>query len=133
MDMMNDGFDQVLTVQNKSGHGIDVVGLNSKTGEVKFLEVKATEMTTSPPLSKAQKNLGGAGFTTDRLTRAVNGKGNYGKVPAVMENANDILDWLKQAKAKGAPVSHEKRDVFLDDIEKGCAKHPSRPSKSSPW
>ena len=77
--------------------------------------------------------MGGKKYTKNRLKRAANGKGNYGKVPAAMNNAKKVKDWFKAAKKRGAPVSHEKREVFIDDISKGCKKHPSRASKSKPW
>ena len=133
MDMAKEGFDEIVAVQNKSGHGVDLVGRNSTTGEVKVWEVKATETTTAPSLSKQQAKLGGEKFTKDRLGRAAGGQGNYGKVVEAVENAETVNEWLKKAKNRNAPVSHEKREVFLDDLDKGCAKHPSRPSRSKPW
>lgn len=133
MDMAKDGFDEIVEVQNNSGHGVDLIGRNSKTGEVKVWEVKATDTATAPGLSKAQKTMGGERFVQDRLGKASNGVGNYGKVAAAMENAQSALDWISRAKQKKAPVTYEKREVYLDDLEKGCAKHPGRPSKSAPW
>ena len=43
MDMIRGGFDEVVSVQNNSGHGVDLIGRNSKTGEVKVWEVKTTD------------------------------------------------------------------------------------------
>lgn len=128
-DMVKDGFDEVVEVQNNSGHGIDLIGRNSTTGEVKVWEVKTTDGPSAPSLSKAQAELGGEKFTTDRLKRASVGKGNYGKVPAAVANAKKVKDWIEDA----SKVVYEKREVFIDDIEKGCTKHPNRPSKSKPW
>ncbi len=133
MDMIRGGFDEVVSVQNNSGHGVDLIGRNSKTGKVKVWEVKTTDGAKAPGLSEAQASLGGKDFTDDRLRRASSGAGNYGKVPAAMENAEKAQDWLKSAKKKGSLVSYKKREVFVDDLEKGCAKHPNRQSRSKEW
>jgi hypothetical protein len=109
---------------------VDLIGRNSKTGEVKVWEVKTTDGTSAPSLSKDQARRGGERYTNDRLGRAAAGEGNYGKVPEAMKNAKRAQGWLKSA---GAQVSYEKREVFLDDLEKGCAKNPSKPSKSKRW
>jgi hypothetical protein len=77
--------------------------------------------------------LGGEGFTKDRLGRAANGAGNYGKLPQSMANAERAIGWIADAIEDGKKVVYEKREVFVDDLEKGCAKHPNRPSKSLPW
>ncbi len=133
MDMMQEGFDEVVEVQNNSGHGIDLIGRNSKTGEVKVWEVKTTDGASAPSLSKEQASRGGESYTNNRLERAAGGKGNYGKVPEAMANAEKAQDWLDKAKKSGKPAAYEKREVFIDDIEKGCAKNPNKPSKSLPW
>ena len=133
MDMLDAGFDEVVEVQNKSGHGIDIIGRNSQTGEVKVWEVKTTDGTIAPSLSKDQASMGGAEYTKDRLGRAAGGNGNYGKVPEAMVNADKAQDWIKKAERSGKSPIYEKREVFVDDLEKGCAKHPTRPSRSKPW
>ncbi len=130
MDMAQDGFDEIVAVQNNSGHGVDLIGRNSATGEVKVWEVKTTDGVKTTDLSKTQKTMGGKDFTNDRLDRAATGKGNYGKVPEAMKNAEKAKDWIEDANGK---VSYEKREVFVDDLDKGCAKHPTRPSTSKPW
>jgi len=133
MDMAKDGFDQVTAVQNNSGHGVDLIGRNSSTGEVKVWEVKTTDGASAPSLSKAQKTLGGEKFTKNRLDNAARGVGNYGKVPEAMKNAKAAKNWIEDAKDAGKSITYEKREVFVDDLDKGCAKHPNRPSKSKPW
>jgi hypothetical protein len=132
-DMMSEGFDEVIEVQNNSGHGVDLIGRNSKTGEVKVWEVKTTDGSSAPSLSKDQGEMGGEEYTKDRLSRAASGQGNYGKVPEAMENAEKAQDWMKKAKNAGKSVTYEKREVFIDDISKGCAKNPNKPSASKPW
>ena len=133
MDMAKEGFDEVIEVQNNSGHGVDLIGRNSKTGEVKVWEVKATETARAPSLSQGQAALGGERFTADRIGKAARGEKNYGKSPDAMRNAKAVKGWLDDAKDVGAKVSHERREVFIDDIDKGCSKHPKRPSRSLPW
>lgn len=128
-DMMQEGFDDVVAVQNNSGHGIDLIGRNSQTGEVKVWEVKTTDGPSAPGLSKAQ-GMGGEKFTLSRLERAAAGQGNYGKVPEAMANAKKALGWLKKT---GGKATYEKREVFIDNIDKGCMKHPNRLSRSKPW
>ena len=127
-DMEADGF-EVVEVQNKSGHGIDLIGRN-KDGNVKVWEVKTTEGTKAPSLSKDQSRLGGEDFTNDRLKRATEGQGNYGKVPEAKKNAKKVKNWIKKSNGK---VSYEKYEVFIDDSIDGCAKHPSRAAKPKPW
>lgn len=129
-DMMQEGFDEVIEVQNNSGHGVDLIGRNSKTGEVKVWEVKTTDGGSAPSLSKDQREMGGADYTKDRLGRAARGDGNYGKVPEAMANARKAKDWLAKA---GDKVVYEKREVFIEDIEKGCMKNSKRPSRSKSW
>lgn len=133
MDMIKEGFDEVVAVQNNSGHGVDLIGRNSKTGEVKVWEVKTTDGASARGLKGDQAKMGGEKYTNNRLKRAANGNGNYGKVPEAVKNGRKVEDWLKKAKEQNKPVTYEKRDVFIDDIEKGCAKHPNRPSRSKPW
>ena len=133
MDMINAGFDEVISVENNSGHGVDLIGRNSKTGEVIVWEVKTTDGEVPGRLSNAQKGLGGEGFTNDRLAKAARGSGNYGKVPSAMRNARKAQGWLQDAKKNKLPPTYEKYDVFVDDLEKGCSKHPSRSSKATTW
>ena len=133
MDMINAGFDEVISVENNSGHGVDLIGRNSKTGEVIVWEVKTTDGEVPGRLSNAQKGLGGEGFTNDRLAKAARGSGNYGKVPSAMRNARKAQGWLQEAINNKRPPTYEKYDVFVDDLEKGCGKHPDRPSKASDW
>ncbi|MCY1370532.1 hypothetical protein D9M68_474170 [compost metagenome] len=130
MDMLDQGFDDVVAVQNNSGHGVDLIGRNSKTGEVKVWEVKTTDGPTAGSLSKPQREMGGQEFTKDRLARAASGAGNYGKLPQVRANATKATQWIRGA---GEKVTYEKREVFIDDLDKGCMKHPTRKSKSKPW
>jgi hypothetical protein len=132
-DMIKEGFDEVMQVQNNSGHGIDLIGRNSKTGEVTVWEVKTTDGASAPSFSKDQASMGGADYTKDRLGKAAAGKGNYGKVLEAMENAEKAQDWLDKAKKAGKSTTYKKREVFIDDIEKGCAKNPNRPSRSKDW
>lgn len=131
--MIADGFDEVISVENNSGHGVDLIGRNSRTGEVKVWEVKTTDGTVPGRLSDAQGKLGGEGFTNDRLAKAARGSGNYGKVPTAMRNARKAQRWLQDARSNKLPPTYEKYDVFVDDLEKGCSKHPNRPARPTTW
>lgn len=127
-DLKNTGFDEVISIENGSGNGVDLIGRNSTTGEVKVLEVKGTEGDTANSLSKHQRNMGGADFTADRLNLAANNDKNFKNVAQeVSDNAKKAQDWIK----KSPNTSYEKVDVFVDDIDKGCSK--KKPSKRSPW
>lgn len=130
MDMIDDGFDEVVSVQNNSGHGIDLIGRNSQTGEVKVWEVKTTDGARPPNMSRDQRSLGGKDFAQDRLGRAARGEGNYGKVPEAQANARKSQKWIERANGR---VTYEKREVFVDDLEKGCQKNPKKPSRSKSW
>ncbi|RYH54387.1 MAG: hypothetical protein EON54_13030 [Alcaligenaceae bacterium] len=129
-DLESEGFD-VIDVQNKSGHGIDVVGRNPKTGDVRVLEVKTTQTDVAPPLTGAGKSMGGLEFTRDRLEKALEGKGHWQNQPELKANAEKLDEWLKDAKRRGAKVTPEKYDVYVEDPDKGCIKR--KDSKSSPW
>jgi len=129
-DLREQGYDEILEVQNKSGHGVDVVGRNSQTGEVKVLEVKTTSTDAAPPLSKDQREMGGKDYTDSRVERAAKGKGHYKNSPAARANALKVQGWLDDAGKLGNKVSHEKYDVFIEDPAQGCIK---KKAKGSPW
>ena len=126
------GCEEVVSVQNKSGHGVDLIGRKSD-GSVLVWEVKTTETAKAPGLKGDQAKWGGEKFTNDRLGRAAGGRGNYGKVPEAKRNARMVQRWLDAAKKNTSNVTYEKREVFVDDISKGCGKHPTRKSRSKPW
>ncbi len=50
-----------------------------------------------------------------------------------MRNAKTALKWISEARKAGKPATYNKREVFIDDISKGCAKNPNKPSLSKPW
>jgi hypothetical protein len=89
-----DGYTDIVQVQNKSGHGVDVIGRNAK-GEVKCVEVKAN----TSRLSEAQQG-GGKKFVKERLQRAVDGNGHY-KIPPNSEqmkiDAQKAQEWIKDS------------------------------------
>lgn len=128
-DLHNDGYTDVIEVQNKSGHGVDVMGRNAN-GDVRVLEVKTTDGVTAPPLSKEQASMGGKDFADDRLGKAANAKGHYKNSPEAKANALKGQGWLNSAAEKGKKVSYEKYDVFIEDPKEGCIK---KDAKSSPW
>jgi RHS repeat-associated protein len=64
------GFTNIQSVQNKSGHGIDLVA-RDRNGNLHFFEVKTTVGSTPPRLSVAQQN--SSNFIGTRLDRAAGG------------------------------------------------------------
>ncbi|MEO0974153.1 MAG: hypothetical protein AAFX85_13760, partial [Pseudomonadota bacterium] len=66
--LKRDDIDRVYEVQNKQGHGIDVVGVGKGGSVVVVVEVKAN----TSRLSEAQEK-GGEDFFANRLTAATNG------------------------------------------------------------
>jgi hypothetical protein len=128
-DLHDDGFTDVMEVQNKSGHGVDVMGRNAN-GDVRVLEVKTTDGTTAPALSKQQGGMGGKDFVDDRLKRAANADGHYKNSPEAKVNALKGQRWLQDAATKNKKVSYEKYDMFIEDPKDGCIK---KSAKSSPW
>jgi Holliday junction resolvase-like predicted endonuclease len=129
-DLHNDGYTEVVEVQNKSGHGVDLVGRNAN-GDVRVLEVKTTDGAVAPPLQGAQAKLGGEAFTNDRLARAAGGSGHYANSPDATANAMKVQDWKSQAAKAAKKIEHFKHDVFIEDINKGCIKR--KDSVSTEW
>ncbi len=116
------GYTDVVQVQNNSGHGVDVIARNPKTGAVKCVEVKAN----TSQLSEHQR-WGGKKYVQDRLDRAVSGKG-YNKIPPnpaeLKTNAQKAKDWIQDAPQ----VDYEVHQVPVDNAT-GVAGTP----KVSPW
>lgn len=129
-DLINDGYTDVMEVQNASGHGVDLMGRNAN-GDVRVLEVKTTDGTTAPGLKGDQASMGGKGFTDSRLDRAANGKGHYKNSPEAIANGIKGQEWLKTAEKTGKKVDYKKHDVFIEDPEKGCIR--KKKSESNPW
>ncbi len=107
--LKEDGFTEVVQIQNNSGHGIDVIARNPETGNVKCVEVKAN----TSQLSEAQRK-GGEEFVKDRLDRATSGEGHY-KIPPNSEqmklDAEKAKDWISDAEN----VDYEVHRVKVDN------------------
>jgi Holliday junction resolvase-like predicted endonuclease len=90
-----EGFTEVVQVQNKSGHGVDVIARNPLTGDVKCVEVKANSSKLS-----AEQAEGGEKYVKSRLDRATKGEGHY-KIPPNSEqmklDAEKAKEWLKES------------------------------------
>jgi len=67
------------------------------------------------------------------LRRASSGEGNYGKEPEAKKNAKKAKLWINELGRKGRKPEYERREVFVDDLDKGCMKNPKRESRSLPW
>lgn len=95
------GYEILGSIQNKSGHGLDLV-LRNRAGNLVFAEIKTTAGRYAPAMSKAQRK-GGDWFVQNRLGRAVAGKGHWSHVRgapgSVPIRAQDLLD---EVRASGA-------------------------------
>jgi hypothetical protein len=107
-DLIKDGYTDVMEVQNKSGHGVDLMGRNAN-GDVRVLEVKTTDGTTAPGLKGDQASMGGKGFTDSRLDRAANAKGHYKNSPEAIANGIKGQEWLKTLIIKSTMCSSKIR------------------------
>ena len=85
------GYTDLVPIQNNSGHGNDLAGINSETGRWEVVEVKAS-------IKGIAKEQGGdLGIITDRLNRAVDARGHWD--PKNM--------WEEQAKATAERIIDE--------------------------
>ncbi|WP_312076439.1 hypothetical protein [Chryseobacterium sp.] len=120
--MKAQGHTDVVQVQNNSGHGVDVIARNPKTGAVKCVEVKANTSKLSPDQAK-----GGEWYVNDRLDRAASGTG-HNKIPPnpaeLKANANKAKDWINDAPQ----VDYEVHQVPVDN-QTGAVGTPN----VSPW
>jgi len=128
-DLHNEGYTDIIEVQNKSGHGVDVMGRNAN-GDIKVYEVKTTSGNTAPPLSRDQKEMGGQRYTDSRLGRAAGAKGHYKNSPAAIANGLKARDWLKDAGTKGKTPAYKKYEMFIEDPKEGCIK---KKAQEKPW
>lgn len=90
------GYKIIGSVQNKSGHGIDLVAVNRK-GEIEFFEVKTTAGSKAPSLRGAQK-WGAHLFVWNRLGRATDWKSVFD--PNLGSKVSGLMD---EILANGGP------------------------------
>lgn len=100
------GYDEVFSLQNNSGHGIDAVAIDHKNKTVNFFEVK-TSRARNFKLSKDQQ--GGIQFVRNRIARILGTapKGKWKKPdPGVLKNANKVNDLIniEGYKTKGKVI-----------------------------
>ena len=86
------GYEILGGIQNRSGHGIDIVA-RDPNGMLRFFEVKTTTGHRTPPLSKAQQK-GVQDFVITRLDRAFKNQGVWGAVhdPHTAARADALLN-----------------------------------------
>ena len=106
------GFKILGSVQNKSGHGIDLVARDSK-GVLHFFEVKTSSGLRALPLSAAQK-LGSQSFVISRLQRAASADGAWSKVHSP-NTASTAVELLDEIKGSGGKVSGQLIRITLGD------------------
>jgi RHS repeat-associated protein len=104
-------YSDFAAIQNNSGHGVDLMAKNATTGEWESIEVKTTQTTKAPSLSKAQ-GAGANNYTQNRLGRAAAGSGHYKSMPlADRVRAGQIL---REIRVQGGIKTAHKYEVFLD-------------------
>ena len=87
-ELRNTGYTNIRSVQNASGHGIDLIG--ERNGVTEYFEVKTSTTARAPELSKAQSQINS--FIRSRLTRAATGARGWGRIsPAVRADARALL------------------------------------------
>ena len=93
------------SVQNRSGHGIDLVTRNPQ-GKLHFVEVKITRGRHAPSLSRQQKR-DPYSYVESRLNRAIRGKGHWRDPgdptkaydPGLRRRAQGLLEELRNGGA----------------------------------
>lgn len=87
-DLVKDGYTNIVSVQNKSGHGIDLVGRNP-AGELEFFEIKTSAR------GMAREQYGNPDeFITERLRLAIREKGQWAE-HRVPEGMRDLAEQLR--------------------------------------
>ncbi|MGV7183815.1 XVIPCD domain-containing protein [Xanthomonas axonopodis] len=100
-DLAKKGYTDLVAIQNKQGHGIDVVGKNSE-GQWESFEVKASVQGT------ARKQFGNPEeFITDRLEKAKAQQGSW--APKNM--------WEEEAQATAAKILDETTDLTTGKVD----------------
>lgn len=124
--LVNSGnYSDVVSIQNNSGHGVDILAKNAQTGEWEAFEVKTTSTSKAPGLS-ADQRLGADFYTQDRLGRAASGSGPYSTLSAAdRARAQQIL---AEVQGQGGIKTAHKYEVFID-ANGNVTKVNSRPWK----
>jgi RHS repeat-associated protein len=99
-----EGFNVLGSIQNRSGHGIDIVARDG-VGALWFFEVKTTEGLVAPALSTAQA-LGAKSFVTDRLRRAARSAVAWAAIhdPNVAAKADALLREIRGVGVRGEVI-----------------------------
>lgn len=93
------GFTDVISIQNASGNGIDIIAKNPQ-GNYVYLEVKTSAVGKIGSLSKRQEDMNF--FVNDILTNAASKTGRYVNISdTVNAQAKTMLTKYKQQKAVG--------------------------------
>jgi RHS repeat-associated protein len=100
------GYTEITAIQNRSGHGIDILARNN-AGELRFFEVKTTTTGEAGRLSSAQRYT--ENFITSRLERASQAQGQWQNLDAATRHK--AADALAEIRG-GASVRGVKIDVM---------------------
>lgn len=94
------GFSDILSVQNRSGNGIDIVA-RASDGRLVFFEVKSSAVGQIGDLSVRQQNMNS--FVSEILAQAATGIGRYQKLNAATQDAAALL--LREFRQNPSNVS----------------------------
>jgi len=124
-DLVAEGYTDIVSIQNASNHGIDIVARN-KGGDLEFFEVKASAVgAAKPPVAGAQN------FVQDRLLKAIGEKGHWkpeNTPPGLKELAKDLHDEI----TSGAPTTAKWVQVNLQSAN-GLLDLNATTPVVSPW
>ena len=98
--MLRNGYTDFLKVQNKSGHGVDILARKAG-GRWEAFEVKASRGFNAPGLSSAQSG-GATSFTNSRLSRALGTSSTRnwkGVNPRLQSRVQEVKDEMKPMAA----------------------------------
>lgn len=87
--LVENGFTDIISIQNASGNGLDVIARNPQ-GKLTFFEVKASRTGDVKSLSSRQQSM--ETFVEDILSQASTGTGRYQNIPqATQDLAREML------------------------------------------
>jgi hypothetical protein len=120
-------YSNIITIQNASGHGIDIVAWDKRIGDWVFFEVKASKTVVAPGLSKLQKN--SDRFIMSRLRRAAGEAGSKSWKSVSETTKAEADNILKAIKKSPNGIKDYKRELI--EVTKVWTSPPT--ITRSPW
>lgn len=113
------GYIRVFSVQNRSGHGLDIVGLRAD-GKFDIFEVKSS---TIGSFSLSSRQATGSGFAETVLMKDVPNKGSYfikdlsgNEVPITQSEAKDIYSNIGNTEQINVHVGRNSKGQFANEV-----------------